>query len=122
MGVYEVGWRIGDLYGCKLVCHEDSALEGGVYLSILHCYKKGSGARCLEDFISTMQTQGFSRIRLDAYPMDYPLGYAPEDAVRSLVHWYERFGFRLTGDLQIEAHNEMILTLTTSQTPIMVEA
>ncbi|MDD5420185.1 MAG: hypothetical protein PHV57_10110, partial [Methanomicrobiaceae archaeon] len=75
------------------------------------CARKGTGSPCLESFISAMKAYGFRRIRLDAYPSAYSMGDAPPGAVERLVHWYERFGFRLNGEFTPDYFNGMSLPL-----------
>ncbi|MDI6718220.1 MAG: hypothetical protein QMD46_01225 [Methanomicrobiales archaeon] len=111
MGVYEIGWRIGERHLCRLICYEDAVLEDGVFLSILRCRRRGSGTPCMERFIDVMARMGYSGIRLEAYPMDYPPGQAPREAVQRLVRWYERFGFRLRRNFREDSYNEMVLAL-----------
>jgi hypothetical protein len=111
MDIYETGWEIGDRHACRLVSCVDTTIEGGVYLSILHCPIRGMGSPCLASFIATFRSLGFRRIRLDAYPIGYQIGHAPAEKVDRLVAWYERFGFRLSQTFRHDYYNEMMLDL-----------
>lgn len=111
MDIYETGWEIGERHACKLVSCVDTAVDGGIYLSILRCPGRGAGSRCLSSFIATFRRLGFRRIRLDAYPMGYQIGLAPAEKVGRLVAWYQRFGFELSQAFRPDNYNEMVLEL-----------
>jgi hypothetical protein len=111
MDVYDIGCRIGEEHDCIVICNMDPMQSDGVYLCILKCARRGTGSACLKRFIHAMNDLGFRKIRLDAYPSRYPTGHAPYDAVRGLVHWYEKFGFRLQRGFRPDYYNEMVLAL-----------